>query len=117
MAKRVVLALVKDLFFRSKLDVVAEQVGAEVAYASDLDAGAARCTELKPSLVIVDLSDEAFPAASASEKLRAEVPDARLVGFASHVDLKPLRAAKDAGFALALSRSEFTARLAELLKN
>jgi hypothetical protein len=30
--------------------------------------------------------------------------------------LKPLRAAHDAGFVLALSRSEFTARLPELFK-
>ena len=41
---------------------------------------------------------------------------ARLIGFASHVDLKALTAARNAGFDLTLSRSEFTARLAELLK-
>ena len=117
MSGKIVLALVKDLFFRSKLDVVAGQVGAEVGYASDLDGAARRCIELKPSLVIVDLSDAAFPAAASCEKIRAEAPGARIVGFASHVDLKPLRAAKDAGFALALSRSEFTAKLAELLKD
>ena len=43
-------------------------------------------------------------------------PAARVIGFASHVDLKPLKAAREAGFDLTLSRSEFTARLPELLK-
>jgi hypothetical protein len=39
-----------------------------------------------------------------------------MVGFASHIDLKPLRAAREAGFELTLSRSEFTAQLPDLLK-
>jgi hypothetical protein len=43
-------------------------------------------------------------------------PAARVIGFASHVDLKPLKAAREAGYELTLSRSEFTARLPELLK-
>ncbi len=50
------------------------------------------------------------------EKIRAAAPDARVIGFASHVDLKPLKAAREAGYELTLSRSEFTARLPELLK-
>src|SRR5262249_58721871 len=78
MSGKIVLALVKDLFFRSKLDVVAGQVGAEVGYASDLDGAARRCIELTPSLVIVDLSDAAFPAAASCEKIRAEAPGARI---------------------------------------
>jgi DNA-binding NarL/FixJ family response regulator len=116
MSGTVALALVKDLFFRSKLDAVAAQVGADVAYASDLDAAARRAAELQPAIVFADLSDTAFPAAETVARLRAAAPAARLVGFASHVDLKPLRAAREAGFELTLSRSEFTARLPELLK-
>ncbi len=117
MSKRVVLALVRDLFFRSKLDAVAEAAGVDLFYASDLDAAAARCAEKNPSLILVDLSDAAFPAAATAEKLHGWAPDIRLIGFASHIDLKPLRAARDAGFESALSRSEFTARLPQLLKS
>jgi DNA-binding NarL/FixJ family response regulator len=116
MSSRVVLGLVRDLFFRSKLDAVAESGGVELFYASDLDAAARQCTAHQPSLILVDLSDAAFPAAATAEQLRAIVPESRIVGFASHIDLKPLRAAKEAGFASALSRSEFTAKLPELLK-
>lgn len=116
MSSRVVLGLVRDLFFRSKLDAVAESMGVDLFYASDLDAAAKQCADKHPSLILVDLSDASFPAAATAERLRATIPDSKMVGFASHIDLKPLRAAKEAGFASALSRSEFTAKLPDLLK-
>ena len=40
-----------------------------------------------------------------------------MIGFASHVDLKSLKAARDAGYELTLSRSEFTAQLPDLLRS
>jgi|HubBroStandDraft_1064217.scaffolds.fasta_scaffold50145_4 DNA-binding NarL/FixJ family response regulator len=114
-----VLALVRDLFFRSKMDAVASATGAEIAYASTLDAAAKRCAELQPGLklVVADLSDASFPALETATRIHDAAPGARLVGFASHVDLKPLAAARAAGFSLTLSKSEFTARLPDLLKS
>ncbi len=115
-AAAVTLALVGDLFFRSKLDAVAGKLGAAITYASDLETAARRAAETKPALVFVDLSDPSFPAGETARTIRAQVPAGRLVGFASHVDLKALKAGRDAGFELTLSRSEFTARLPELLR-
>jgi DNA-binding NarL/FixJ family response regulator len=112
----VALGLVRDLFFRSKLDAVAESLGAEILYASDLANASRRAAEKKPSVVFADLSDASFPVADTVAKIREAAPGAKLIGFASHVDLKPLRAAREAGFDQTLSRSEFTARLAEFLK-
>jgi len=116
MSNKVALGLIRDLFFRSKIDAVASALGATIAYASSLDAAASRCADLKPDLVFADLSDATFPALETIEKIRAIAPGARVVGFASHIDLKPLRAAREAGFELTLSRSEFTAQLPDLLK-
>jgi DNA-binding NarL/FixJ family response regulator len=116
MSRTIALALIRDLFFRAKIDAVAAVVDARVEYASSLDGVAARCAELHPSIVFTDLSDAAFPASETIRELRAAAPDARVVGFASHVDLKALKAAREAGFALTLSRSEFTAQLPVLLK-
>ena len=116
MSRRVALALVRDLFFRAKIDAVAAAAGAEIAYASTLDAVAVRCAELKPAIIFSDLSDDAFPAVETLRQVRAAAPGARVIGFASHVDLKSLKAARDAGYELTLSRSEFTARLADLLR-
>jgi DNA-binding NarL/FixJ family response regulator len=110
------LALVSDLLFRSRLDTVAAASGTTVIYASDLEAAARRAPQVAPSVVFVDLSDPSFPADATVSRLRAAGCTARLVGFASHVDLKALRSAREAGFSLVLSRSEFTARLPELLR-
>ena len=113
----IALALVRDLFFRSKLDAVAATLGAEILYASDLANASRRAIDSKPSVVFADLSDASFPPQDTAAKIRAAAPEARLIGFASHLDLKPLRAAREAGFDQTLSRSEFTARLAEFLRH
>jgi DNA-binding NarL/FixJ family response regulator len=116
MSRTIALALIRDLFFRAKIDAVAAAVGAEVEYASSLDALSSLCAGVDPSIIFVDLSDSAFPAVDTMKAIRAGAPGARAVGFASHVDLKTLKAAREAGFGQTLSRSEFTARLPELLK-
>ena len=116
MSNVIALGLIRDLFFRAKIDAVAAAVGAEVEYASSIEAGAARCAAISPSIIFTDLSDAAFPGLDTLEKIRAAAPAARVIGFASHIDLKPLKAAREAGYELTLSRSEFTARLAELLR-
>jgi DNA-binding NarL/FixJ family response regulator len=109
------LGLVRDLFFRSKIDAVARAIGAEIVYASTLDGALRECAENLPTLVLVDLSGNSVPVNEIAQGLRAAAPQARVVGFASHVDLKALGSARAAGFDLTLSREEFTARLPELL--
>jgi DNA-binding NarL/FixJ family response regulator len=109
------LGLIRDLFFRSKIDAVARAIGAEIVYASTLDGALRECAESPPALVLVDLSGNSAPASEIAQALRVAARNARLVGFASHVDLKALGAARAAGFDLTLSREEFTSRLPELL--
>jgi glycine oxidase len=110
------LGLVRDILFRSRIDAVAHALGLEVAYASTLEQARSRCAELGPAVVFADLSDASFPAEPTAVAIRRGATGARLVGFASHVDLKSLKSARDAGFDLTLSRSEFTSRIAELLR-
>lgn len=110
------VALIRDILFRSRIDAAAQFSGSEVAYASDLEQAIARCGEIRPATVFIDLSDAAFPVAEAGVRIRAAAPQARLIGFASHVDLKALNKARGAGFDLTVSRSEFVSRLAEFLK-
>jgi DNA-binding NarL/FixJ family response regulator len=118
MSARIALGLVSDLFFRAKIDAVAELAGFETAYASDLESAARQCAAHHPAIAIVfvDLSDTSFPASETATIVRANAPDAALIGFASHVDLKPLNAARAAGFSRTLSRSEFTSRLADFFR-
>jgi len=111
------IGLVRDLIFRSKIDAVARAVGTEVVYASTIDIALARFGESPATAVFVDLSDASLPAADVAARIRAAAPNVRLIGFASHVDLKSLRSARDAGFDQTLSREEFTSRLPELLSS
>ncbi len=62
MSNVIALGLIRDLFFRAKIDAVAAAVGAEVEYASSIEAAAARCAAVPPSIIFTDLSDAAFPA-------------------------------------------------------
>jgi DNA-binding NarL/FixJ family response regulator len=111
-----ILTLVRDLLLRSRIEAVAATLGLESIAAGTFDLARARAAEFAPAIVFADLSDANFPADETARTLRAAAPHARLVGFASHVDLKSLASARAAGFDLTLSRSEFTGRLPELLK-
>ncbi len=111
-----VLALVRDLMLRSRIEGVAEALGVACAPAGTLEIARARAAEASPSIVFVDLSDSHFPPEETLAAMRAAAPAACVVAFASHVDLKAFKAARAAGFDQVLSRSEFTARLPELLK-
>jgi hypothetical protein len=110
------LGLVRDILFRSRIDAAAHALGVEVAYASTLEQARSRCAELNPAIVFADLSDANFPAEPTAVEIKRDGRGTRLVGFASHVDLKSLDSARAAGFDLTLSRSEFTSRIAELLR-
>ncbi len=111
------LALVKDLMFRSKIDAVCESLGVEVAYVSAVELLPPRCAEISPQVVVVDLSERTFEAETTMAEIRKCAPGARVIGFASHVDLKSLAGARQAGFTRVLSRQEFAAQLPALLKS
>lgn len=111
-----VLALVRDLMLRSRIDGVAEALGVACTSAATLEIARDRAAEASPSVVLVDLSDRHFPPEETLAAMRAAAPAARIVAFASHVDLKAFKTARAAGFDQVLSRSEFTARLPDLLK-
>jgi DNA-binding NarL/FixJ family response regulator len=111
-----VLGLVKDLMFRSKIDAVCESMGVEAAYVSAFELLPKRCSEILPSVVVVDLSEKSFPPEPVMAELRKCAPQARVIGFASHVDLKALAGAREAGFGRVLSRQEFAAQLPSLLR-
>lgn len=112
-----VVGLVRDLFFRSKIDAVAGSLGIEVEYTSTLELFLDRITHHAPRLIFVDLSEARFDADAIAQVARSRAPEARLVGFASHVDLRALAGAREAGFERVLSRQEFTAKLASLLES
>jgi DNA-binding NarL/FixJ family response regulator len=115
MNRAAALILVRDLMFRSKIEAAAANIGVEVFYSADISRARELCETLKPKVIIADLSDTSFSLVDVVQMVREAAPLATLTGFASHVELKTLKAARDAGFGKVLSRSEFTAQLPALL--
>jgi len=112
-----VLALVDDLMFTSKIKATARQMGVEVAFArSSSDALLAMRTSA-PALVIFDLnSPRTDPLATVTAMKHDEaLSSIPTVGFVSHVQADLIEAARAAGVDDVMARSAFTARLADIL--
>jgi PleD family two-component response regulator len=112
-----VLALVDDLMFTSKIKTTAKQVGVDVAFARSSDAALTGMRMKTPALVILDLNNSRTDplgtvAAMKGDPALASIPT---VGFVSHVQADLIDAARVAGVDDVLARSAFTARLAEIL--
>lgn len=107
-----VLVLVRDLIFASR--IVATARAEDVAMTLIRDA--ARLDVRTPGrAVILDLNEPGALERAAAWR-RAD-PARRVVGFVSHTDAATIRAARDSGAVdRILARSEFTARLPEILR-
>jgi len=112
-----ILAVLDDLMFTSKIKTTASQLGAAVTFARSADAALGEMRKAAPSLVILDLNNArmnplAIVASMKQDPALASIPT---VGFVSHVDTATINAARDAGVGEILARSAFTSQLAEIL--
>jgi CheY-like chemotaxis protein len=112
-----VLALVDDLMFRSKIKSTAAGIGVSVKFVGSKDAALASMRAELPALVILDLNNPRIdPIGTVTEiKHDTMLSSVRTVGFVSHVDADTMRAAKAAGVDDVLARSAFTVALPSLL--
>ena len=112
-----VLALVDDLMFRSKIKSTATQLGVPVSFAGSRESALASMKSDLPALVILDLNNpRTDPLGTvAAMKQDAALASVRVVGFVSHVDGTTIDAARAAGVDDILARSAFATRLPELL--
>jgi PleD family two-component response regulator len=112
-----VLALVDDLMFASKIRSTATQLGVTVTFARSPDAALAAMHANAPTLVIFDLNNPRTDplgtvAAMKRDTALASIPT---VGYASHVLTDVISAAKAAGVDDVLARSAFTMQLPDIL--
>jgi len=112
-----VLAVVDDLMFRSKIKAAARQLGVDVAFVRSSDAALAEMQTNSPALVILDLNNPrsnplGIVAGMKDDPALASIPT---VAFVSHVQTDLIDAAHAAGVDHVLPRSAFTARLTEIL--
>ena len=113
-----ILAVLDDLMFTSKIRTAAAQLGVAVTFARSSDAALAEMKKEPPSLVILDLNNPrtdplAIVSSMKQDPALASIPT---VGYASHVQTDVIDAARQAGVGDVLARSAFTAQLAEILR-
>ena len=113
----VIIAIVDDMFFKSKIRAVAEAVGTEISFPRNKDALIQKAREAKPQLIIVDLHNEKIEPATLAIELKAddELRRVRLLGFFSHVETELRRSALAAGFDEVIPRSVFARDLQQIL--
>jgi CheY-like chemotaxis protein len=112
-----ILAVLDDLMFTSRIKTAASQLGAVVTFVRSGDAALSEMRRETPSLVIFDLNNGrtnplAIVAAMKQDPALASV---RTVGYASHVQTDVINAARAAGIDNVMARSAFTQHLAEIL--
>lgn len=111
------VALVSDLAMQSQLAGAAERAGVNLAFAGDLEAACAKVESLTPTLVIVDLSEASHDPRTLVPRLKQVLPQAAtIVAFGPHVHKERLARALAAGCDLVISRGQFHAEMAEILK-
>ena len=112
-----IIAIVEDLLFASKIKAVAGQLGVVVMFARSKDAALEEMRKNSPALVILDLNSARTDPlgtvlAMKRDQSLAPIPT---IGFVSHVRADLIDAARQAGVDEVVARSAFTERLAAIL--
>ena len=112
-----IVAVLDDLMFSSKIKTAANQLGVSVVFARSLESAIAEMRKTAPTLVILDLNNArtnplGIVSAMKQDAALASIPT---VGFASHVQTDVINAARQAGVGEVLARSAFTLQLGEIL--
>jgi CheY-like chemotaxis protein len=112
-----VLAVVDDLLFASKIRSTAARLGREVVFARSSDAAIEQGRGRTPDVILVDLDSRRLDALAtiAATRADASLSAVPIVGFVSHVRVDLVEAARQAGADRVLSRSAFVAHLSEIL--
>lgn len=105
----VVIVVVDDMFFASKIRAVAEALGVEISFPRNKDLLIEKAREAR--LILVDLHNQKIDPI----ELARELPGVKLIGFFSHVETELRQKALAAGYEEVLPRSAFVRDLAKIL--
>ena len=112
-----IVAVVDDLLFLSKIQQTAQQLGVAVKSARPEDLPAL-AGEDSPNAYIIDLNHRSGKALEALRALKSgpNTKDIAAIGFVSHAQTDLIAAAREAGCDLVLARSAFVNKLPSLLQ-
>jgi CheY-like chemotaxis protein len=113
----VILAILDDLLFTSKIRSTAAPLGVTVSFARSSPAALEQMRANRPSLVIFDLNNPRTDPMGTLAAMRADplLNDIPTLGYVSHVDTATIAAARAAGAGEVVARSAFNASLPEIL--
>jgi CheY-like chemotaxis protein len=113
----VILAIVDDLMFTSKIRTAATHLGVPLVFARSSAAALSEMRASAPSLVILDLNSPRTDPIGTVSAMKADPALAAIstVGFVSHVQTELIDRARQAGVGEVMARSAFTERLPEIL--
>jgi CheY-like chemotaxis protein len=113
----IVISVVDDMFFASKIRAVAEAAGVEIGFPRSQEAVVSKARETKPGLIVVDLHNQRIDPVALARELKGdeELQAIKLLAFFSHVQTELQRNALSAGFDQVIPRSVFARDLAEIL--
>lgn len=112
-----IVALVDDLMFRSRIQTAAQGVGADVRFVASPDAAISLIHDHAPAFVIADLNAVRLETLRVVAEVKADpsLASTVIVGFVSHVDADTVAAARAAGVDEVMARSAFVMKLPQLL--
>ena len=112
-----ILAVVDDLLFLSKIQQTAQHVGVAVKSARPADLPELAMEDV-PNALILDLNHRSGKAVEVLRALKSDLKtkDIAVIGFVSHVQNDLIAAARDAGCDIVLARSAFVSQLPSLLQ-
>lgn len=112
-----ILAVVEDLIFLSKIQETSKALGITIEAASAA-AAMQRAREGSARALVIDLNHRSGEAVALVRQLKSDPATAAVpvVGFLSHVQAELAAAARAAGCDMVLARSAFVKQLPELLK-
>ena len=113
-----ILAVLDDLMFTSKIRTTAAQLGVVVAFARSAESALAEMRKTPPVLVILDLNNARTQPLSIVSAMKADAALSAIptLGYASHVQTDVIEAARAAGVQDVLARSAFTQQLPAILQ-
>lgn len=112
-----ILAVLDDLMFTSKIKTTARQLGVTVGFVRSADAALAEMRKDPPTLVIFDLNNPRTDPLGIVTSMKQDpaLSAVPTVGYASHVQTDVIQRARQAGVGDVMARSAFTEHLAEIL--
>jgi PleD family two-component response regulator len=118
MAAKTILVAVTDIFFYTKIRDALLPSGYKLERARTQQDLADKATAHRPAAVIMNMNDASFDALQALQHIKDQdqFKSLPVLAFANHEEVETWRRARELGITKIVSRNEFSARTADLVR-